>query len=164
MSLAEQARALIAYNWWANQKILEAASVLSAEELDRDTGATFGSIGANLRHIVAAEMGWHSVLAGMPLQRPEGLRSAAPLSDIREWCEESHKRLDAYAASITNESIDAAVHAERGGQTYSWPAWQVLTHVVNHGTQHRAETGAALAALGHSPGDLDFIYFVSERE
>lgn len=161
MSLAEQARALSAYNWWANQKLLDAASRLSAEELDRDTGATFGSIGANLRHIVAAEMGWHSVLAGIQLQRPEGLRSPAPMSDIREWYEDSRGRLDSYAAAITDDSIVADVHAERGGQTYAWPAWQVLTHVVNHGTQHRAETGGALAALGHSPGDLDFIYFVA---
>ena len=164
MTLPDPPRAIIAYNWWVNRKILDAASGLSAAELDRDTGATCGSIGANLRHIVAAELGWHSVLAGIPLQRPEGLRSAAPLSDIREWFQESRQRLDEYAASITDASIDAEVRAERGGQTYSGPAWQVLTHVVNHGTQHRAETGGALAVLGHSPGDLDFIYFVAGGE
>lgn len=77
MSLADQARAIIAYNWWANQKILGAASGLRPEELDRDTGATSGSIGANLRHILATEIGWHSVLAGMPRQMPEGIRAPA---------------------------------------------------------------------------------------
>lgn len=163
MSLAEHARTIIAYNWWANARILDAASGLTGEDLDREVSPTFGSIGANLRHVVSAEMGWHSVLAGIPLERPEGLRTPAPISAIRDWFEESRRRLEAYSESITDDSIDAEIHAERGGQTYSWPAWQVLTHVVNHGTQHRAETGAALAVLGHSPGDLDFIYFVAQR-
>ena len=32
---------------------------------------------------------------------------------------------------------------------------QAITHLVNHGTAHRAETGRLLERLGRSPGDID---------
>ena len=37
------------------------------------------------------------------------------------------------------------------------PVWQMLVHVVNHGTQHRSEAAAILTAEGRPPGELDLI-------
>ena len=41
--------------------------------------------------------------------------------------------------------------------------WNLLAHVVNHGTQFRGEAGVALAAYGQSPGDLDLLLFFREK-
>jgi len=37
--------------------------------------------------------------------------------------------------------------------------WQMLAHVVNHGTQHRSEAAALLTTAGRSPGEIDMIFF-----
>ncbi|MFW9888284.1 MAG: DinB family protein [Candidatus Thorarchaeota archaeon] len=41
--------------------------------------------------------------------------------------------------------------------------WQVLSHVINHGTAHRAQIGAMLRLLGFKPPSQDYIFNVMER-
>jgi len=35
--------------------------------------------------------------------------------------------------------------------------WEMLLHVVNHGTQHRSEVAMMLTVLGRSPGDMEIL-------
>ena len=35
--------------------------------------------------------------------------------------------------------------------------WEVMLHVINHGTQHRSEVAMMLTKLGHSPGDMEIL-------
>ncbi len=58
MSKLEMIGALYGYNEWANGRVLEAASGLSEEEFRREMGASYGSVGASLAHIVGAQMVW----------------------------------------------------------------------------------------------------------
>jgi uncharacterized damage-inducible protein DinB len=46
------------------------------------------------------------------------------------------------------------------GRPDAQPLWQILAHLFNHATHHRAEVAAMLTMLGHSPGDIDMIVFL----
>lgn len=35
--------------------------------------------------------------------------------------------------------------------------WEMMLHVINHGTQHRSEVAMMLTTLGHSPGDMEIL-------
>jgi uncharacterized damage-inducible protein DinB len=40
---------------------------------------------------------------------------------------------------------------------------QLITHVVNHGAHHRAETGMLLERIDRSPDDMDYVYYCLGR-
>src|SRR3972149_488973 len=166
MSWAEHARSLIAYNEWANQKVLQAAEGLGEEELGRQVSGSYESVRMTLLHVARVQIGWLSVLNGKPERPsfPEGYERM-PLEEVRRWFARSHDDLRAYAEGLTEERLESEVSAfnPQDKKEYRWPSWQLLSHLVNHSSHHRAEAGLMLASLGHSPGDLDFIYFVGQR-
>jgi uncharacterized damage-inducible protein DinB len=62
----------------------------------------------------------------------------------------------AYLAALSDE--DAA------GPFYDVILWQVIAHVAHHGMQHRSEAALLLTHFGHSPGDIDMVFWLDERE
>jgi len=151
-------RFLFDFDRWATTRILDA--------LTRDGGvdeATWSAsnaidergLGGILVHHLGASQRWRHGLAEDgelpspergPLPTPVGLRSA--------WTDE-WPAWNALIASID----DAWLARTDEGATF----WQMLAHVVNHGTQHRSEAAALLTAVGRSPGDLDMIDFAEMR-
>jgi uncharacterized damage-inducible protein DinB len=166
MSWLEHARSLVAYNEWANQKVLEATAALSEEESGREVSGSHESVRRTLVHMVRVQMWWLSVLNGKPEAPalPEG-HERMPFAEVGQWFTRSHDDLKAYAAGLTEERLQAEVTAyhPQERKEYRWPSWELLSHLVNHGSHHRAEAGIMLASLGHTPGDLDFIYYVVQR-
>ncbi len=68
-----------------------------------------------------------------------------------------------FLARLKDEDLLRVVsYKNTKGRPLAYPLWQLMAHVVNHGTQHRAEAAAMLTELGHSPGDVDLVYFLPE--
>ena len=77
------------------------------------------------------------------------------IDELRERWEAEWAAVDAWLPTLTDDFI-GYVHE-------GVPVWQMLVHVVNHGTQHRAEAAALLTAEGRSPGELDLINYAEEQ-
>jgi len=48
------------------------------------------------------------------------------------------------------------------GRVWRQPLWQLVFHVVNHGTHHRGQTAGFLRALGRIPPALDMTVYYRE--
>jgi len=148
-------RFLFAYDRWATRKVLEAAGRLP--ERDWAAGGPVGErrLGEILVHALGAHQRWRHGLAEGPEQpRPE--RGPVPtVAALTATWEAEWAALDAWLATLADAWL---VRTDEG-----IPFWEMLAHVVNHGTQHRSEAAALLTAMGHSPRDLDMIFFSQER-
>ena len=164
MSALEQIRALYEYNEWANNHVLDAASELSEGELGREMGASFGSVQGNLVHVVGAQVLWlarwaQSGTVGMPRLQEGRVREA-----IRDAYAKSHEDLRRFVKSLSAGDLTSVLsYTDSRGERLERPLGQLMLHVVNHGTHHRAETAMLLTALEKPPRQLDYLYFELER-
>ncbi len=73
-------------------------------------------------------------------------------------------RWAAWVGSLTDEGIAANIaYKDIKGNAYETPAWQIVLHVVNHGTHHRGQASGFLRALGYKPQPLDLIGYYREK-
>lgn len=165
MEALEQIRALYEYNEWANKHVLEAAGGLSEAELTGESGASFGSIESNLAHVLAGQVVWlQRWTAGVNPKSVMELQAMRGMKTIEAAFQESHAGLRAYVSGLADGDLDRTLHyRDSGGTAHDRPMWQLLVHLVNHGTHHRAETAMAMAALKKPMRELDYHFFELER-
>jgi uncharacterized damage-inducible protein DinB len=153
---------LYEYNQWANNKIMRAAAKVSQEQLTAPTWLSGKTLLQTLSHIVDVEWSWRLVCQ-------EGAMSGEYLlftdvASLRRAWQEEMKHMLAYVSTLQDEQLHQKITFTRPrSRPRQRTLWHLLTHIVNHSTHHRAEIGQYLAACGHSPGDMDFIIFVSKQ-
>ena len=152
---------LYKYNQWANERILNAASRLTSEQFLAEAEYPHGGLRGTLTHILFAEWIWRKRARGdSPTIRlaPEDFPTFDSLR--ARWQAEGIELLR-FIDSLTDEQLSATFqYKSTKGDPYENVLWQILAHVVNHGTQHRSEAAAILTEFGHSPGDIDLIVFL----
>lgn len=160
----EDIRLLYDYNFWANRRILEACRPLTPEQFTRSLGSSFPSVHATLVHICEAEWLWLERWHG---RSAPGLRPPSDFPDFssveRRWTEVERNLID-YVASLRAEDLARVVHHKTTqGVPQAAPHWQMLQHLVNHGTYHRGQVATMLRQLGSKAISTDLIAFYRER-
>jgi uncharacterized damage-inducible protein DinB len=144
-------RYLFQYDRWATQRVLEVIDEVPDQLWSRSNAIGERGLGAILVHHLGATQRWRHGIQGtgeQPSPEEEPLPSVDELK--KDWSAE-WDAYDAWLPTITQELLDY-VHE-------GVAVWRMLAHVVNHGTQHRSEAAVLLTENGHSPGEIDMIFF-----
>ena len=154
----EQLRLLVAYNRWANNRLLEAASALSVEELECDQRASFGSLHGTLIHILWGERGWLQLWQqGTFLPDP----TAGDYPDLASIRSEWGRHDEAYATYL-HGLTQAELDAPRAVRANTYALGELVQHILNHSTYHRGQVTLLLRQLGHKPPSTDYRRFLTE--
>jgi uncharacterized damage-inducible protein DinB len=160
----EDFRLLYEYNSWANGRSLDACSALSDEQFTRDLGSSFPSVRDTLSHICEVEWLWLERWQGRSASSLRPGSDFTTLDSLRRRWQEVETSLLGYISPLKAEDIARIVeHTTTKGVPQAAPLWQMLQHLVNHGTYHRGQVATMLRQLGAKPNSSDLIFFYRER-
>jgi uncharacterized damage-inducible protein DinB len=128
--------------------------------------AGHGSVRDTLAHLVSVQQGWLSWW-DRSLSAEEAYRLTLDPADfpdiaaLRMAWEKVEKATQAFVSGLSGEDVVRDyVHTLPDGTYFRMPLWQMMLHVANHGTQHHSEVAAMLTSFGHSPGNLDLLFYL----
>ena len=152
-------RTHIDYTIWASRRVLEAAAALPAEELTRDFGTADKSVLGTLLHVYTADFIWIERCHGTsPTTRPYG--DDASFSNLQAGWPQVWDRWKKYAEGLDEATADGEIaYTTLKGDAFRTPIWQIILHVVNHGTHHRGQAAGFLRSLGKTPPPLDLTAY-----
>jgi uncharacterized damage-inducible protein DinB len=164
MDLPEYLRQLYDYHYWANHRVLAAVEQLTPEQLHRQQAQSWGSVHGTLLHMTNAEWIWLRRWRGESPQVFPGPDTYPTKADLREHWANLESEMLAFVAAQTQSGLERVLtYTTTAGQTLNAILWQSMAHVPNHGTHHRAELAAMLAAMGvtHLEDDMN-RYFLEK--
>lgn len=152
------------YNYWARDRVWACVCSISDEDYMHHVDYSMGSVHAQCVHTMWAEAIWLASIKGEPSPKflPADFANhdevKAKWDSIQaEWLE--------YLYSLTEADLDRSFGRRSTSMngTFSQTIGQVLIHVVNHGTDHRAQILRLLHDFGVETVAQDMIFYFREK-
>jgi uncharacterized damage-inducible protein DinB len=149
-----------AHHAWATDRLIDACTALTPEQLEFSVPGTYGSIVGTLRHLVSSDR-WY--LSFFP--------SGAGLVEVDEEADLSLATLRAEMATnatawteLLTGDVDPDQDIVEIGDRWEEhsPVGVRLAQVVHHGTDHRSQVCTTLTVLGLTPPDIDVWAYARE--
>lgn len=158
---------LIRYNEWANGRILDTIARLPPQQLAASAALDHGTAWQTLLHLIDVEWSWRLIAQGIPApQMLWEIETFADLAQLKTYWQSEQAALRAYVQSLDAAKLNAPIElgTTQDGTPKQAKRWHILTHLLNHSTQHRTELARYLTDSGHSPGDLDLLDLLMNKD
>lgn len=135
---------------------------LSPEQFVQLTDYSHGSVRDQIVHLMNVDDVWFSELRGV---EPSELISPANTDDrriIRTHWDRIEQDMRTYLAGLQDGMLFEKPIMEPE-EDKDLNVWQVLLHVTNHGTDHRAQILRLLNDLGFKTTSQDYIFYVYDN-
>ncbi len=159
---ADAFRHLYGYHFAENRAMWDRyITQLTGEQFTQPVDYSRGSIRDQIVHLMDADAVWFSELRGV--EPPEEVAPAAgdDRTQIRARWDHIEQDMRGYLSTLRDEMLFTQPIQEPEEDQVIY-VWQVLLHVVNHGTDHRAQILRLLYDLGIKTTSQDYIFYVYE--
>ena len=152
-------RTMFDYHYGMYDRIWEIVQELSPQQFVQESDYSLGSLRNQLLHVIEVDNRWLARLQYLPLPDLLDESDFPDQAALRPTWDSIRADVLAYMNALTDADLEDVVELDfphRGGSRRNL-RWQILLHVVNHGTDHRAQILARLHELGAQTIEQDLI-------
>jgi uncharacterized damage-inducible protein DinB len=148
------------YHQWATGQVLEETLPLPADQLVKTLGGSFPSVNGTLVHLYQADCIWLDRLNEVPTGTLGDYEAPGCTHDLRNAWAAILAKMVAFAEGLVEDDwLRKMSYKTLAGVPYETAIWQMVLHIVNHGTYHRGQITNMLRQLGLKPVNLDLLSF-----
>lgn len=151
---ADNFRDVYNYHYLVTRRIWDKSIMtLTDEEFTKDLPYSIGSIRNQTVHMMSIEQRWFSGFRAVALPDFLNPEDYPDREAVRSNWDRVEMEIRTYLEGLSDAMLQEAFDE-------STQKWQILFHVLNHATDHRAQILAMLNSLGAPTFAQDYIYYV----
>jgi len=158
---ADAFRHLYEYHFAANRKLWDTwVMALTADQFVQPIDYSVGSVRHHIVHLINVDKGWFSDLRRADVDDADFMK-ADDVSDrekIRAQWDSVEQEMRDYLATLEDDMLFTKPMTESPDDMMT--LWQVLIHVANHGTDHRAQLLRILHDMGMKTEAQDYFFHI----
>ncbi len=147
------------YMFYMDRKVWDLILKLSDEQFNAPNDYSLGSVHEQVVHIMSVQKVWYARIHGTQ----NTMQTAADyptLESIRAHWDNVEQLWRTYVDHLTDDMLMSVVVAQTSrGEVFHERVWEIMMHVVNHSTDHRAQLLAAMHRVGGETMPQDWIYY-----
>lgn len=156
-------RHLYGYHFAENRKLWDRyVTQLSPEQFTQHVAYSHGSVRDQIVHLMTVDDIWFGELRGVEPSQPLPPANFDDRGHIRAHWDRIERTMRDYLAALRDDMLfSKPIKAPEEDKDLM--VWQVLLHVVNHGTDHRAQILRLLHDLGIATASQDYIFYAYDH-
>lgn len=161
MSSLELIKTFTKYHLDMTRRLWKSIDQITEEQFLADDTYSRGSIRNLMVHLAATDSNWLAGLKNIPEDQDPPAKTLEDYSNraiVREFWDQTEKDVANYMESLTEAELNQSPIDIQHSR------WQVLLHMINHGTDHRATILQRLHELGVPTFEQDFIYWLKGQD
>jgi uncharacterized damage-inducible protein DinB len=158
---AQAIRHFFDYHFSENRNLWDSyVTQLTQEQFTLESGYSHGSVCDQIIHLISVDDAWFGDLQGTYLADVLDEADPPDRAVIRAVWDQVENGMRAFLDALRDDMLNTK---PLSGEDQDLRMWQVLLHVVNHGTDHRAQILRLIDDLGVNTTSQDYIFFAYDN-
>ena len=151
------------YHFIENRKIwFRYIMPLSYEQFTQEVNYSYGSVRNQIVHLMSVDDTWFNELQGVEPPKPFESAGFDDRNLIRSHWDSVEQNMRDYLSNLQDDML-LTKPIKEPEEDKVLIVWQVLLHVANHGTDHRAQLLRLLNDLGVKTESQDYIFYIFDN-